>query len=156
MAKKHSWTAGSVFGIQLPDGRFAVGQVVAHEANVLNCVSVALFDTPVRAFTDVGDSNISDERAFSVVFTSRDLLDSGVWRVAGFRPVSIRREHFPYESLRHGGYVGAKVVGSSNIREFVDAYFGFVIWDDWSDPEYLDRLLLPSRQRPTEARLKGT
>jgi len=41
-----------------------------------------------------------------------------------------------------------KIVGSANIAEFLNAYYGLVPWDDWADPNYLDKLLISPDKKP--------
>lgn len=78
------------------------------------------------------------------MLTTRDLLDSGQWKVVA----SYLRERFPFESLRQNGFVGTKVVGSRNVGEFANAFCGLTIWDAWADPNDLDRLLIRLDVKP--------
>jgi hypothetical protein len=148
-----SWQAGDIFLVPLKDENAVVGQVLAHESEVLNGVSCAFFDirlpasssqVPMGTFTD----------PFSILFTTRDQLDAGKWRVLERRPVAVGRERFPYEHLRAARFVGAKVVGSRNIGLFVNAYYALAPWDDWADPNYLDRLLVAPNKKPARLLLK--
>ena len=43
-AKKQKWSIGDLFAIRRKDGRYIAGQVIGREPEVLNSVSVALFD----------------------------------------------------------------------------------------------------------------
>ena len=143
------WKQGDLFVIPTADGRYSVGQVVVREPKLLNSVSIALFDL---RFDSVGSAAVTAlpkaESAFAVLFCTRDLLDSGHWKVVGNGPASIPQRMQPYEHLRGTGFVGAKVVGSANINEFVNAFYGLSPWDDWKDPQYLDRLLISSAKKP--------
>ena len=85
---------------------------------------------------------------FAVLFSTRDLLDSGVWRVAGTRGVVVPKELLPFEHLRAAGYVGARVVGSGINTEFLNAFYSLTPWDDWHDPRYLEGLLLSPDKKP--------
>jgi len=132
------------------------GQVVGHEAAVLNSVSIALFacccDTPEA----VADADLSPAKAISVLFTTRDLLDSNRWRVVAHRARLIPAEWLPYESTRESGFIGAKVIGSANVTSLANAYQGLRYWDDWHDPTYLDKLLRDPSERPQGLRFKKT
>ena len=48
--------------------------------------------------------------------------------------------------------MGAKVVGSANVGALCDAFYGLARWDDWKDPEYLDKLLLSPEKKPRGVR----
>lgn len=152
--RRQQWEIGDVFTVPTVDGQLALGQIVGREPSVLNSVTVALFDQRYAPSPSIVPMDLSEARAFSVLFTTHDLLDSGVWRVVGTKPVAIPRAQLPYESTRATGFVGAKVTGSAIVRELINAFFGLVPWDDWKDPNYLDGLLRPTRKRPANAMLK--
>lgn len=88
--------------------------------------------------------------------TTRDLLDSGEWKILATHPVEVPRSKFPFETLRRKGFIGATVTGSGNINEFANAFCALVPWDDWADPSYLDRLLLSPELKPKNLIFKGT
>lgn len=140
-----NWKEGDCFVVPLNDGGGLLGQVLAAEPVVLNSVSCALFDQRVRAqecqVPELGS-------LFSTVLTTRDLLDSGHWKVVASHPVQVPREKFPFEPLRQHRFVGARVVGSRNVEEFANAFCGLASWDDWADPGYLDRLLISPDVKP--------
>jgi hypothetical protein len=154
--RKQKWVIGDVFAIGTRDGRFGVGQIIGCEAEVLDSVTIALFKEQVEDPASASRAELSIGQAFSLLFCTRESLDSGRWRVVCNRPVLIDRSLFPYESTRAQRWVGAHVTGSGIVNEFVDAYFGLVPWDDWHDPQYLDKLLLPSVPRPERAVLKDS
>src|SRR5215471_2046593 len=117
--------------------------------------SFAFFDHRTDHPEEAMETNLSSSGVFSVVFATRDLLDSGAWRIVGRRPVELPSEMFPYENTREAGWVGAKVIGSGNLNEFVNAYFGLTPWDDWKDPTYLDKLLISPDKKPKKLLLKS-
>ena len=153
---KQKWSIGDVFVIPTEDGKHVVGQLIGREAEVLNSVTVALFDERVDRPEDAARAELPESKVFSVLFATRDLLDSGDWRVVTNRPVEIPRRWFPSEDKRASGFVGAKVIGSGIINEFVNAYFCLVPWDDWKDLNYLDNLLLSPEKKPKNVILKST
>src|SRR5262245_6301236 len=152
--RKQVWKVGDVFAIGAQDGSFCAGQIIGHEAALLNSATIALFEHRSNSPSELLQRELTIERAFSLMFVTRDQLDAGAWQVVGDRPVSIDRSWFPYEATRAHGWIGARVIGTKIVQEFVDAYFGLVPWDDWQDPEYLDKLLLPSRSRPANVSFK--
>lgn len=154
--KKQNWTVGDVFLVKTNDGKSVIGQIVAQEQHVLNCVSCAFFDWRISEEPEImGLQTLPLKKMFSILFVTRDLLDNGVWRIVGHLPVIVPKELFPYENLRQGGFVGAKVIGSGIINEFLNAYYALTPWDDWKDPEYLDKLLLSPDKKPDNLKYKG-
>ncbi len=138
MPKKKTLSVGDVFAIRMRDDGFAVGQIL-DARGPMNSVGIALFDERCARPDDAMTIDISEERAFSIIFCTRDLLDDGVWTVVGNRPIEIRPESFPHTK---------KVIGSFNVMKLVEAYFGLVLWDDWHDPQYLDKLLISADKKP--------
>jgi hypothetical protein len=151
-----SWGIGDMFLVKNLDGSECIGQIVGQERDVLNSVSCAFFDRRINRKSDLEEiQTLPPELVFAVLFVTRDLLDSGVWRVVGRFPVTLPREYFPYERLRANAYVGAKVVGSKNVNEFLNAFYGLRPWDDWKDPAYLDKLLISSAKKPSHVKYKA-
>lgn len=146
--RKQAWTVGDVFAIPPADGRHGVGQVIGREAAVLNSVTIALFDVAVSEPDEAAVGDLSMGRVFSLLFTTRDLLDSARWQVVASRAVAVPRDRFPYEHTRASGWIGARVIGAGIVEEFVNAYFGLTAWDAWKDPRYLDGLLLSPDKKP--------
>lgn len=144
-SKKQPWKSGDCFLIPLKDGTFLVGQVLSAEPSVLNSVGCALFDQRSDGQTLAQPSLKS---LFSILLTTRDLLDAGEWKILAAFPVEVPREKFPFEALRSSGFVGAKVTGSANVAEFANAFCGLAPWDDWANPNYLDQLLLSPELKP--------
>lgn len=145
---KQKWSIGDVFLIENADGQYSAGQIVGREADVLNSVTVALFRKRFSRPEDAQTAELSEDDAVSVVFTTRDLLDSGHWIVVGNHPIAISPRLRPYEELRATGFVGAKVYGSGILVKFANAFFGLTPWDGFHDPRYLDRLLLSADLKP--------
>jgi hypothetical protein len=153
------WKIGDVFVIPTDDGHFVLSQIVGREASVLNSVSVALFDyrlDSVSAATNASTIDSMNMNAiFSVLFTTRDLLDSGSWKVVGHRDLVLPKGLQPYEPLRKSGFVGAKVIGSGIVNRFVNAFYALSPWDNWKDPAYLDHLLISPSKKPIKLVYKG-
>jgi hypothetical protein len=145
ISPQQNWKEGDCFVLPLNDGSGILGQVIAYEPLVLNSASCAFFDQRLRS-PECPLPELS--RLFSTVLTTRDLLDSGRWKVVASHPVQVPREKFPFEPLRHDRFIGAKVIGSRNVEEFMNAFCGLTFWDDWADPNYLDRLLISPTVKP--------
>lgn len=149
--KRQLWQVGDLFCVPTVDGRQALGQIIGREPDVLDSVAVALFDqrfeTPVEA---EAATLRNPDGIYSVLFTTRDLLDSGGWQVVGKADVVLGNGLYPYEHLRGNGFIGAKIIGSGIVTKFVNAYFGLMPWDDWKDPLYLDQLLISAAKKPLD------
>lgn len=148
--KKQAWVVGSVFLLPLKDGESCLGQVIGREPGLLNCVAIALFDCKKAWAVGEDFPALSIELAFSAIYVTRDLLDSGRWAVIDDQGVGISEEMKPYEHLRDRGFIGAKVRGSANVEEFANAFYGLMSWDDWYVPDYLDAFLLSADKKPIE------
>ena len=50
--------------------------------------------------------------------------------------------------IEQGNIIGINTEGSAIIDDFIKAYFSLAPWDDWHDPEYLDKLLISPDKKP--------
>lgn len=155
--KRQKPQVGDVFLVPQQDGNFSLGQILSFEPQMLNSVSCAFYDMRFASSDHVQlPSALPFESIIAILFTTHDFLRRGVWKIVGHMPVALERSHFPCEHLRGtGGWIGAKMHGSGIVRQFLDAFYGFSFWDDWHDPMYFDGLLVRSRQRPSNIKLKG-
>lgn len=133
---------GDIFGVAMPDGRFAIGQVLSATPIALGAVGCALFDEVVGPRTQIVSTN-STGRAIAVQVVIPDLIKRHIWPIIGNLPPLVPPSRRPYEAFRERNWIGAKVLGSGVIRVFMSAYHGLVPWDEFHDPGYLDTLLLP-------------
>jgi Immunity protein 26 len=155
--KKQKWETGDIFLVELQDGKYVLGQIVGHEVSALNSASCAFFNFRVSDAAGIQRINeLPVQNVFSVLFVTRDLLDSGKWKVVGARRVSIPKDMQPFEDLREKGFVGAKITGSGIVVEFLNAFYGLLPWDDWHDPQYLDSLLISKEKKPVDLVFKRT
>lgn len=146
---KQKWDIGSVFLLPLEDGDSCVGQVIGREAHVLNSVVIAVFDFK-GAWAGGDIPPLGLDALFSAVFVTRDLLDSGRWKVVDLRDTAGVVDAAPYESLRRSGFIGARIRGSGIVEEFANAFYGLAPWDDWYLPDYLDAFLFSADKKPTD------
>ncbi len=146
--KKQIWNVGSIFTIPLKDSTECLGQVIGREPSALNSAGIALIDTKGRWTRGDSFPELRLEDVFSVILVTRDLLDSGRWTVLDLKEIGIPVEARPYEHLRAEGFVGAKIRGSANVEEFVNAFYGLMPWDDWYIPDYLDDFLISPTKKP--------
>lgn len=113
-----------------------------------NVVSCALYDVRVPCDEAMVPIELPIRRLIAVLSVSREQLDFGNWKVVGHQPVAADPELWPNEEYRGEGWVGAKVYDATIAEELLDAYNGLLPWDDWHDPEYLDRLLVSRDRKP--------
>ncbi len=139
-----------MFLIPLEDATYSVGQVLLKTVSALNSV--------ICAFSKIRTDNVETATTFTprdvvaVLFTTPDLLNSGDWRVIRHEPeiVPVAR-YIDMHSLEAKGYVGVKIIGSGIVENLLNAWFGLEPWDAFYEPDYLDKLLLPSVTRPDSA-----
>lgn len=145
---KQRWSVGDLFFIPLKDGAACLAQVIGREPSILNSVAVALVDAQGDWSEQSPIPTLKPQDVFAVLLVTRELLDSGRWRVMAGGGSSAPVTAVPYEDLRAKGHVGAKVRGAGNVEEFVNAFFGLMPWDDWYVPNYLDDFLVSLDKKP--------
>jgi len=131
---------GDLFWVPIEDKSFVLGQVVEIQKEVLNSITCAFFDVNER-FLELKDFDLSSP--ISIQFVTKDLFNNGTWQRITNRKVYFKEEIFPYRKTMSNGWIGAKVIGSGNIRKFLSAFYGLRPWDEMHDPNYYQKLLLP-------------
>jgi hypothetical protein len=153
---KKTWDIGNVFCVELSDGSHSIGQVVGREAELLNSITCAFFNLRVDELPSMDDIEELDEsKLIACQFITKDLLTKRVWRVIGNREPVISKNTFPHEDCRQNGWIGAEMHGSGILVEFLEAYYALGIWDDWYDPNYLDKILWRAAKKPENLRYKN-
>lgn len=135
---------GDTFWVPIEDDSSVLGQIVEIQKEVLNSITCAFF--AVRNT----DENCDIEHLFSpisVQFVTKDFFNNGTWSRITNTPVQISNCKLPYREAETDGWIGATVIGSSNIQMFLSAFFGLRAWDEMHDPNYYQKLLLPGVQR---------
>ncbi|WP_395743660.1 Imm26 family immunity protein [Prosthecobacter sp.] len=151
MVKRQKWKVGDLFKIPLADGSASLGHIVAQEREMLNSVTCAFYDTKVPDTCPPHAPPLPREDALiACLFTTHDLLSTGIWTVIGHSPPQVSRAQLPHEDCRRKGWVGAKMRGSGIVRQFLDAYYCLAPWDDWADPKYLDAFLIDPSKKPND------
>jgi hypothetical protein len=117
-------------------------------------VTCAFYDAKAPSSNADPLPHCDSKQLVACLFTTHDLLDNGTWPVIGFSDPTMPPQFLPFEDTRERGWVGAKVYGSGIVMEFLNAYFGLAMWDDWADPSYLDKLLIHPSKKPANVRLK--
>lgn len=151
--KKQPFDVGDVICIPLEQTVSGLAQVVAIEPEALNSVVCAFFvtrlgDPPTKPLPDV-----TTQQILAVQFVSRDLLDSGVWIVAGNQPAVSVSRYVDLPKMRQVRFVGTRVLGSAIAANFLRAYFGLAAWNRYHDPNYFDKLLASPSLKPANVRI---
>ena len=145
--RKIKWGSGDVFAVPLLNGNLAIGQVL--DLMMVNQVRLALYDERFPTLEAIAlEAVCHPENLISLVASSREQLDYGVWKVIGNKPVSVPLERYPNEQFRHNGWVGAKHYDAGLVEDFLDAYYALRPWDNWFNPGFLDEFLVVGRKRP--------
>lgn len=132
---KQRWRVGDYFKVPLSDGSWGFGQVVGIEPAAIGSAICAFF--PVRE--ESSEATPSDfGKPFSVIFVTKDLLDSADWPVCSSGKAIEVENYINVDSMRARRYVGTRIIGSGIAIKMVEAYFGLYPWSGFHDPNYLD------------------
>jgi len=149
MAKKKriNWTAGDVFLIPLKNGKYCVGHVL--DQNMTNTVRVALYDE-VLDMSDKSDiENLCNvDNLISLIEVTREQLDFGIWKIIGNKMTDIPISRYPNEQYRSSKWVGSSIQDAALAEDFVNAFYSLIPWDDWYNPNYLDKYLIDISKKP--------
>ncbi len=144
--RQRNWRAGDLFLVPQADGGHTVAQVITHELMAMNSALCAF--TLRRASPQDPVGPIRNDEVVSIQFVTVELLDSGEWPTAGnTRPV-VPASALDIERKRATHFAGTSVCGSGVISSFLNACFGLEAWDDWVDPQMLDKLLVDPAMKP--------
>jgi hypothetical protein len=152
--KKVEWNFGDIFLIPLLDGTFNVGQVL--DLRIINCVRCAIYDERCKAAQPDTNELCKQNNLLSLVECTREQLDFSVWKIVGNSKVVIPIERFPNENFRNNNWIGSKTYDAAIIEDFVNAFYALQPWDDWGDPNYLDKFLIDKSKKPTNLILTKT
>jgi hypothetical protein len=155
MARKRKvpWEFGAVFAVPLPDGTFGLGQAVAAMLpNVVYCA----FTKQRTGDLALGMPALTPTDVVSRVPVTREQLDYAAWPVLGNAPMLCTRQDFAAEATAPRGFVGATVYDAALAENFLAAYHALAAWDDWHQPDYLDRWLTSPSVKPAQLAWKDS
>lgn len=145
--KKVDWKTGDIFLVPLLDGTYGTGQIL--DLQMPTIVRIALFDENVKSLTEFDISHAcSLSNLISLIASSREQLDFDAWKIVGNKPIQIAIRDFPNEQFRNKDWVGAKHYDAALIEDFLNAFYSFIPWDDWFNPNYLDAFLVDLSKKP--------
>lgn len=149
--RKITWEFGAVFAVPLPDGTFGIGQAIAPMmANVIYCA----FTRQRVGEIDGGVPHLLSTDVVSRVPVTRVQLDYAAWPILGVAPPCCAKSDFIAEAYAARGYVGATVYDAALAEDFLAAFHALAAWDDWHQPDYLDRWLVSPNAKPQTLRWK--
>ena len=149
--KRQRPRTGDIFVIEVSEEYSSFGQVLEVIPEALNSVGIALWSPELK------NEHLrprADEEPLAVLLVTPDLLKRGAWQIRTNEDPLVPVEGRPYEVFRSSAWVGARIIGSGIVREFLEASIGLKPWDDWANPRYLDELLYPGKSRPTKVVFK--
>ena len=149
--KKQKWQVGDYFGIPIEDDFLAVGQILGR----YDWIGVACLITKMKISSKklplYEDIKIDKNDVIAAMFITEESLDKGFWPIIqqGIVNKNILKQYFPnIDLIEQGNIIGINTEGSAIIDDFIKAYFSLAPWDDWHDPEYLDKLLISPDKKP--------
>ena len=149
--KKQKWQVGDYFGIPIEDDFLAVGQILGK----YDWIGVACLITKMQISSKnpllYEDIKIDKNDVIAAMFITEESLDKGFWPIIqqGIVNKNILKQYFPnIDLIEQGNIIGINTEGSAIIDDFIKAYFSLAPWDDWHDPEYLDKLLISPDKKP--------
>jgi len=138
--KKQIAKVGDLFWVPIDDGTFVLGQVVEIKPEVLNSLTCAFYDIRVKEVT-AKFSKLPNP--ISIQFVTKDLFVSGMWVRSGNKKVNVSRSQLPYRNTEKNGWIGAKIIGSGIVKNFLSAFYQLRAWDEMADSKYYENLLMP-------------
>lgn len=147
--KRQEWDIGSVFAVKQLDGLFTVGQVL--DRPMRHWVSCAFYDIRLpSALPLTVPLELPFERVISTRIVDREALDFSEWPVIGQQEIALAQDHWPHESTRSSGWVGARMTTYSLAEDFLNAFYALTPWDEpWADADYLDSHLFRADRKPS-------
>ncbi|MBY6286469.1 hypothetical protein K6121_08890 [Neisseria subflava] len=150
--KKQKWQVGDYFGIPVEDDfLLAVGQILGK----YDWIGVACLITKMKISSKnlplYEDIKIDKNDIIAAIFITEESLDKGFWPIIqqGIVNKNILKQYFPnIDLIEQGNIIGINTEDSAIIDDFIKAYFSLAPWDDWHDPEYLDKLLISPDKKP--------
>ncbi len=144
--KRIVWNIGDVFAVKLSNDLYCIGQIL--DLQMKNVVRCAFFNESYSTSELSVNKLCSTENLISLVATTKEQLDYGIWEIIGNKNVEISKEKYPNEQYRDKGWIGAKIYDAAIVETFLEAYYGLIPWDSWADPQYFDKLLIDTSKKP--------
>ena len=146
--KKTIWNPNDVFAIPLLNGNYVIGHIL--DQRMVNIVRVALYNENIKDLNNIDLTVlINDENLISLIEVTREQLDYGVWKILGNKTTTIPINRYANEAFRSNKWINSIVHDAALAEDFINSYYGFLPWDDWYDPNYLDEYLISPDKKPS-------
>ena len=141
-----------VFAIPLNNGQYAIGHIL--DQHMVNTVRIALY-SEVTENLEIDLASLTDDKnLISLIEVTREQLDYGVWKIIGNKQTSIPIEKYANEEFRTNNWINSVVRDAALAEDFINSFHGLLPWDDWYDPNYLDRYLIYPSKKPSNLMYK--
>ncbi len=145
--KKINWQTGDVFVVPLSNGKVNVGHALGQ--SMPNSVRIALYKEVFNNDEVPSvDQLCKEDNLISLIEVTSEQLTYGVWKIIGNKPVQIPLERQPNEQFRSARWVGASFSDAALAEDFLNAFYALGPWDNWYDPNYLDKYLVDPSKKP--------
>jgi len=141
------------YAVPLSDGSYGIAQAGA--AMMTNAIYVALFADHYRELPNQ-PLHLTFASAVALATTRRQALNGGEWLSLWHESEVFPKAAFSNERFSSNGYVGAMVYDAGILVDFLSAYHGLLPWNVMNDPDYYDRILIASVERPKSAIILNT
>jgi hypothetical protein len=146
-SKKIDWVAGDVFLIPLKNGKYSVGHAL--DQRMVNAVRIALYDELVDLHEKpVVDVLCNINNLISLIEVTKEQLTYGVWKIIGNKKTDIPISRYANEQYRNNKWIGSTIYDAALAEDFVNAFYCLLPWDDWYDPNFLDKFLADINKKP--------
>jgi len=143
MAKqKIRYRAGDVFKVPSSSGATYIGQVVDDTKPDIGAAFCYFYGK---------DGDVSSTNIISASFVTPDLIERGAWEITGYQVVPDHPARRKLVDARENAFVGAVVVGSGLVAEYLDTFYGVIDEHHWPDPRYFRRFFLSYPDDPRKA-----
>lgn len=149
MAKKCELHNGDLFLVPSRSGRYFVGQLAEDLRKEVGVVLCDLFhglhdETVARSSLDLEKLTL-----ISSALITPESLERAVWPIVGACEIQDRNRRLDVCALRSSAFVGATIVGSGLVADYLDTYHGVLPISTWANTESFNRFFL----EPPSARI---
>jgi hypothetical protein len=147
--KTIKWHINDVFAVPLLNGKYALGHIL--DQRIVNAVRIALYNELV---TEGELENIDlteyiqQENLLSLIEVTKWHLNDGAWKIVGNKLNVVSVESFPNEQFRSNNWINSVTYDAGLTEDFLNSFYALLPWDDWHDPDYLDKYLVDISKKP--------
>jgi hypothetical protein len=136
-----------IVAIPLNNNKYAICQIL--DQRLPNSLRIALFNETIDSLEEYKLENLCKiKNLISLLEVTKEQINKRAWKIIGNKVTEVPTHIFPNEKFKPDNWIGSIVQEASIVDEFVNAYHGLSLWDDWFDPNYLDSLLYDKSKKP--------